>query len=600
LIVVGLWLGSGKRAWSQDSPSEAEASKQPTPAPAPADAQQEPAPVPAPRDAQKKPAAPAPPDSPKPTAPPAAPRDEQKERAPASTEALSARYRFSEKYSPNEDPEKPDLVTQYRVGIRFTHKRRWERAQGAPEQSETSRQTIYTERAHQVSRLGELTDAIRRYDYDAVRTRESVKPPSVQGLTIAYRHRPGEWPLVLSLSSGRSLRESDYDEISRETFLPQLMALFPPTPSRVGDTWEIPARVAKLIWREQPDTQDYELTGRLIEVGKADSGTGLTAIIGIAGRLTINDTLILCNAKIHFTFGSPTTATAVAAAPAGPGEGPGAAETGLRKTTGQRDQGVIEARGRINLALMAQTAESFIPGTDDRLKQYETRELVVERRSLASKPNAQGAIPGLDVPEAIPADDEANSWLVYDDPRGRFNFRHPQALGLSPRMLDPNIVEFVDRNLGKGQDVFILRLRPGAEDPQRSRLFCDTDQFQRDIDAEWARSETEIVRGPAEWLPAKEWAPLKVYRKELGVKAAGIDEKGGPVTRVYIDYYLVQSRENECLRADSMTKRNNHVAFRTEVERMLRSFQFGRSAEKTKASPVRPSPSSPPRSPSPP
>ena len=51
----------------------------------------------------------------------------------ASAEALSVRYRFIERYSPTEDPDHPERITQYRVGLRETQKTEREKQQGAPD-----------------------------------------------------------------------------------------------------------------------------------------------------------------------------------------------------------------------------------------------------------------------------------------------------------------------------------------------------------------------------------------------------------------------------------------------------------------------------------
>ena len=81
-------------------------------------------------------------------------------------------------------------------------------------------------------------------------------------------------------------------------------------------------------------------------------------------------------------------------------------------------------------------------------------------------------------------------------------------------------IHLVDQRPDGDKDVLIVKLPPGAEDPQGDRNFRDIDQFRRDIDAYWAKKKVEILKGPDGWLPDADWAPLKVYRKELGVKAA--------------------------------------------------------------------------------
>ncbi|MFI5461708.1 MAG: hypothetical protein ACHRXM_40505, partial [Isosphaerales bacterium] len=190
------------------------------------------------------------------------------------------------------------------------------------------------------------------------------------------------------------------------------------------------------------------------------------------------------------------------------------------------------------------------------------------------------------------------SWLVYNDPLGRFHLRHPQELHPSPRMIDPDSLELVDRRLGEGQDVFILRLPPGADDLKRDRPFRDTDEFGRAIDAYWAKRKVDVLRGPAGWLPDAKWLPVRVYRKELAVRTNGTDEKGKSVERVYIDHYLVFPNPNKSAQVESWTKRDDHVAFRTQAELMIKSFQFGPAEGEEKAKPA--TPSSPASRPPPP
>jgi hypothetical protein len=574
VTVLGMVPNSRGRAWAQDTPPSAEAPKRSTASASPANVQQEPAPA----DAQKEPkSAPAPPDAQKQSKPAAAPGDEPAETAPVSTEALSARYRFSEKYGLTEDPGKPDLVTQYRVGARETVKMTTEKAQGAPDRSESVRKTIYTERAAAVSRLGEATDSVRRYDRDELTAKDAVKPPSLQGLTIWYHRQPGDRPHIVSLASDHPIRETDYEEICAEGFVPQWMALLPQRPTRVGDTWNIPPQAARLVWARQPEAEDYELTGRLIEVGKAATGTGLTAVIGVSGRFWFGDVLNMFNAKIHFTFEPSTNASA----PVGPAASPKVSETGTKHAAGKRDEGIIDARGWINLALMAQTAESVIPETEGRLKQYKTRELVLERRRLPTRAGADGSNPGLNPPATPPADDESNSWVLYDDPKGRFHFRHPQELIHNPST-DPNFVDLVlvhpsgDSRLG-------INFQGKTSDPVRDRQNRDPEFHRRRLYAIWEKQDKDVVRGSAGFLADPEWTDLKrkVYRAEVAVKPKGREPDAGE--RLYVDNYLVLFPNNESIVLMGWTEQDSNLKLRAHAEGIIKTFQLGASAGPAKA-----------------
>ena len=85
------------------------------------------------------------------------------EPEPASAEALSVRYRFIERYSLTEDPDHPE---RHSIPSRAPRdaKDRTRKAAGRARRFQFSRQTIYTERAAQVGKLGEVISAVRRYD----------------------------------------------------------------------------------------------------------------------------------------------------------------------------------------------------------------------------------------------------------------------------------------------------------------------------------------------------------------------------------------------------------------------------------------------------
>jgi hypothetical protein len=513
------------------------------------------------------------------------------EPAPVAAEALSLRYRFIEKYGTAEAPENPDLITQYRVGIIETQKTEREKAQGAPDRAEISRRTIYTERAAQVAK-GELVSAVRRYDRfaikDATTTVRPAKTPLFEGLTILLRRQSGQKPKILSLTEGRPLREFEFAEITKQVIVPQLTALFPPAPKRVGDSWPISRAVAQCLVGEVPEADEYVLTGTLVEVRKAASGPSLTAVIGVSGQMNLSLGLSSLSAQLHFVFDPAPVAAATTASTASTK----GVEDGVSKPREPRDKGVVEARGKITRVLMVWAVSNALPeGEGARLKQTVTYELNLERKfTQAAAEGAGGQNAALVVPDPIPAPTNVNSWVVHDDAQGRFHFLHPQTLVLSEITMGTRMLHFVDQNAGTGKDVFILELPPGKEDPQADRRFRDSQDYQREIDADWAKGKLETVRGASGWLPEAEWAPWKVYRNELGVKTAGADDGTSAVQRIFFDYYLVLSNRNDCFRVQSMTVRNDHVAFRTQAEAMIKSFRSGPWDGKAKATAAAPTP----------
>jgi hypothetical protein len=518
-----------------------------------------------------------------------------------SAEALSVRYRFVERYGTEEDPAQPALVTQYQVGIRQTLRSVREKPQAAPERAESWTQTIYTERAAKVTNLGDVVDAVRRYDkffQKGLPTPAIQKTPLFEGLTVwITRGKAGAAPQVLSLTENRPLREIEFKIMVFQPSLPPLKVLLPNTPRRVGDTWKVPRESTLYLFGGLPEADDYALDAKLTEVHKAATGNKLVAVIGISGSLTMPapDGPSLVNGEIHFTF-EPARAPA---APPGAGDEPKAiAGSGLGSSR-KNKEGVLDARGWITAVNMARLVEIPQEEGDGRLKTTLTYETVLGRRPLSEVPNQPGAEQPapLRLPDAPPTATEANSWLVYEDPLGRFRFRHPQELQATSESMDPDTVHLIDQRPEVGKDVFLLQLPPGTEDPQADRRFHNVDQFRKTIDAEWSGKKLDVVHGPAEWLPEAEWAPLKVYRKELGVKTR-TPSATGTIERVYLDYYFVLSNRDDCFHVQSMTIRDNHVAFRTEAEHIIKTMQFGPT--RLKGSPAKPptatgAPPAPPR-----
>jgi hypothetical protein len=110
--------------------------------------------------------------------------------------------------------------------------------------------------------------------------------------------------------------------------------------------------------------------------------------------------------------------------------------------------------------------------------------------------------------------------------------------------------------------------------------------------------DVETIRGPSEWLKEADWTPWKVYRRETAVVMGGGDNRGKPVERVYCDDYLVLSKGTECFQVESWTIRDDHVAFRTQSEGIVKSFHFGKWDPQAKALDPASAPPVPPSTPS--
>jgi hypothetical protein len=542
-------------------------------------------PVAAAQDTPAKPEAPVEPAVPQDLAPP----DTAQDPFSSSAEALSVKYRFSEKYSIKLDPDRPELLSQYRVGMLETQKTEREKQQGAPERFQFSRLTKYTEAPAQVGKLGEVISAVRRYDTFRIKEMVSTRPPKkppFEGLTILYQRRPGQEPQFLSLTSDRPLREFECGEMNKQVFVPQLMSLFAPTPQRVGDTWRISREKIKCIVNEVPDTEDYQMNGRLVEVRKTGTGTTLTAVIGISGQMNLSHGKSMLNAQIHFVF-EPTPAVAPpsdSVASAKP------AESAAVKARRKRDEGIVDARGRISRVLMAWVASTPLEDGEGRLKETVTYELDLERRFTPATNDATGTQNTLlTIPDPVPTADESNSWVLYEDAQERFHFRHPQELRLEPRMSDPDNVGLVDHQL-RGSDSLAITLLPKEASPERTRQSRDPDYHRRTLYSIWEKQKRDMVRGSSGWLPDAEWSPLKrkVYRIEAALRQTEPDAATTP--RVYCDYYLVLFTTNESIVVTAMTVQDPHVGYRNQAEAVIKSFHFGPSDAVTKpaAAPLTP------------
>ena len=489
--------------------------------------------------------------------------------AAGSPEPLSLRYRFTERYSLTEDPSQPDAVVQYQVGSRETVRLETEKPQGAPERAELSYHTIYTERPTKVGKLGEVSDAVRRYDSFRVtgaRKADARTAGLLRHLNLDYRPRAGTVPLLISLTPDRPIRQEEYDFVLEQIFLPRLTTIMPRQPVRVADTWPITRQAAQALLGKLPEDGDFTLEGSLVEVRKAAEGTALTAIIEISGGLDLDKGKGAVRARISFEFEPPPAAAA--ADPKAASDRPGT-------TRRERDAGIVDAKGYITKVLMGRT--HTIPLDDrGRLQQIGTRELVLQRRRVVGQAGV-GETAALPVPETPPAADEMNSWLLFDDPNGRFHFRHPQELAIDVHQ--PDRIEMTYYRPGGGLDALLVLPVAKQEDSQRARLSRDPQAFVRELKDTWQKKGHELVNGASGWLPEADWAPLKrrVYRVETAIKPKQEALKERNVARFYLDAYLVLFDRNDCIRVEALTDRENHVVLRDQAEKLIRSLALGPS-----------------------
>jgi hypothetical protein len=492
---------------------------------------------------------------------------------PGEAQPLSLRYHFSERYSTQEDPQKPEVMTQYRVASRDTVSQVTEKPQGAPVREEKSVQSIYTERVAKAEK-GMAIAVVRRYDLVNFKTTVPIRPfktKRLEGMTIFYQLQKSSTPLVLSMTEGRGLRDDEFIRICQQNYLPILSTVLPPRPVLVGDNWVVPRLAAWALIGDMPQEEDYDLSAELIEVRKSPTGSSLTAVMGVKGRVVISNGPNGVNAQVEFTF-EPPAAPPPAAVPLTE-EAAKDQPVGKETARTRRAPGLIEARGHISKVRLAHEFTEPLPGNDGRFKRRTTRRLLVERRT-SDQPGGAPEGGALSVPATPPAPTVENSWLSYEDEQGRFHFRHPQEF--RAKVYPEGGVELIYAR-PDGRDVIEMNLVPKTGDPQRDRLAGDPVQQKKFEEDQWKREGQVVLPGPAGWLPDKEWSPLnrKVYRFEAALRPGDDGGPGPQVGRVYLDHYLVQFRRNEILRVIAITTRDPHLNFRSQAEQVIKSFDFG-------------------------
>ncbi len=473
------------------------------------------------------------------------------EPAPAldTTGALSLRYRFIEAYSVDENPSKPELIGSYQVGSLETINSEEERAQGAPVRKGYNVRVLYTERAAKVTKFGEVTDLVRRYDDFRVGGDLAVlpaTPPLLKDLSIWCTFQKVGLPMIISLTDQRPLRQEEFSLIHDKLFLPQLSSILPAGPVRVADTWNLKPRASRsLLGNSVPDDGGaaFDVVGRLVDVKKAAEGNTWTARIEISGTLMIGDDPAGVIAWIYFEFVPPP---AVEPAP---------------KPKSPDKAGIVEARGHVARVSMSRQLIKRIDA-DGRLNYILTRELNLARRPASNS---------LRLPEVPPVPNQANSWVRYDDPDKRFHFSHPQSLHLvSDTEKDRDSIELRSSNPTES-DVVYFGIQREQLDPVRNRQSLEPEYHIRNLRAIWKEKERKVTEGESVWLAEDAAAPKRsIHRFEAALL------NGPRAARAYCDQYLlIDPKGSLVLRAITETDRGEaHVAFRSQVENLIRSFAF--------------------------
>ncbi len=477
---------------------------------------------------------------------------------------LTTRYRFIERYAAASGGQAAE-IGQYRVANRDVLKVETEKEQGAPDRRETTVQVIYTERAATVNSSAAVTGLVRHYDAYRVTPQAETKPSvptPLENLSVWIAPRPSASPVVLGLTDNHPMTEIEYTISTKYLILmPELSSVLPALPSRIGDRWTVPRGAGQALMGDRPVSEGRPLVAELTDVRRATDRPEFVASIRVTGsaKLPPNGSDTLINALILFKFAPPAPAPAPGAGAEAPAGGVASGPT------------VVDARGAITDVRLARTSTSAVTGGNGRLRRTLTWELTLQR-DLA-RPGAP-----LSVPPKAPAPTQANSWLTYDDPQGRFHFRYPQELHpkKEPEAIELGIVELTDErpNSLDGRIVRMM-LQTKSGDPKADRDNRDPEFHKKSLNEEWARNKRDVLRGPTGWLPEATWAPfkMKVYRIEAAEKPSGPASRD--VARIFLDHYLILFAQDESLMIEAITGQDPTQGFRKQVEEILKTFALG-------------------------
>lgn len=456
---------------------------------------------------------------------------------------ITNRYHFSEKYNPLATQSSTNQIGQYRVASKFTIKTATDRPEGSPERTEGSTQVIYTERPAIIGVNGQVLKTVRQFEKIRVNrlaaNKQTQIPTAADGLLIWYESRLGVPPLILSISPNRQLQELEYQIATTQVFMPDLTGVLPNAPSRIGDSWRITRPAVQAFLGERQIRGD-NLLGRFVELRK-DTKTGIfVAVISIQGTVTNQAANTVINAEVRFTFVPPTASN---------DPNVKAAETIVGK---------IEAQGSITDVRMGLVTTVSVARGNTRLKQTDTRELILERRPAYDTVQLQ-------IPSPTPTPTDQNSWITSIDPKGRFQFRHPQDLIPEPANDDPDSIILKKIN-PEGPDIVVLRFSPDDE---------DQDDMYKKLKADWEGFElkkVEVRRGEPKYLLESDWPDKRTYHVDAAIIAR---LPGSARTQtIFNNYYLIRFRQKGSLIVQATTMKDPSFRFRREVEDFLKTFKL--------------------------
>lgn len=447
---------------------------------------------------------------------------------------VSTKYRFKEVYTKKDGDPLPGEIGQTLNALKEKLIMTMDVPKGPPIKSERSRQLIYSERPVSLTGLSKVDAVARRFETlrfePAPQGLHVAEKPPLDGLAIwAVRGPAGEQ--VVSLDDTRSITDFEHQVATTVPTLLNFAELLPQSPLRIGDTWPLNKVAARLlVGRGQVSATS--LTGSLESVKPSPVDPAvIIAKLNIKGQVVTN--LGTCDLNLQYVFEFPKSVATMERLAAFGTKAPSS---------------VLVAQGAITRLIQAQIEISDVPETDGRLKQVFERSINYERR-------IGGRQKPLAVPAAAPTPTKTNSWLVFEEPTGKFTIKHPPVF--RPEMKEENSILFVTS--GEPPEFIRLDLDGAGTKPEG---------FSKDLQAEWKAEGTQVFALTEGYLKEKAWADRRVYRIEAALKVAGAAQRG------HFDAYVIQFPVNQTYIAECMTFQERSNDYRDLVEEILQTIEL--------------------------
>ncbi|MFO0960323.1 MAG: hypothetical protein U0800_23290 [Isosphaeraceae bacterium] len=457
------------------------------------------------------------------------------------------RYRFYEKYALK---PQADEISSYRVGFRETIKVVIDAAAGgAPERKEFSRAAVWTESPAQLGGLNQdrVMAVVRHTEKIRANPDPRLNPndPPLLESTDLFVRLTGGYPQVLILAPARSLRVEEYRFLSMCPFVPDLGTLLPEGAVHLQDTWAVNRSAVQTLVSGVNGA--VAIAGKLDRIEPTPDGKQ-KATFEIRGTAQTAFGEAQVRAEADFLIEKLW----IRPAPAG-------------TKTAQAAGAPLQAQGVMVRLSLAQE-DLRVPVGEGRRKQDIRREVLIERQL-----QFDGEPPKL--PAELPRPTAENSWLLFHEPKGKFQVRYPQEM----------------RGTIEGPNEYSLqRTRREGEDRIRIKLTVDEqpkpDQFIAELKARWADLKVQAQSGgPAEALPEDEWLGMKVYRGDallrLPQNGAGLGIGPNGASRLFFYGYAIQTGTRYGMKVEASTTSDPSAPFRDEVEAILKTLKFGDGAD---------------------